>query len=55
MFGRKKLPKDFLEREAAERRKLEDERPWFLADDEGPELEIEAGRSARMDGTDELH
>lgn len=53
MFGRKKQPKDFLQREAAERRKQEDEQPWFLADDEGPDLDIEAGRSARMDGLDD--
>lgn len=49
MFGRKKQPKDFLQREAAERRKVEDEQPWFLADDDAPELDIEAGRSAAMD------
>lgn len=49
MFGRKKQPKDFLQREAAERRKVEDEQPWFLTEDEGPELDIEAGRSAAMD------
>ncbi len=53
MFGRKKQPKDFLQREAAERRKQEDEQPWFLADDDGPDLDIEAGRSARMDGPDD--
>ena len=53
MFGRKRQPKDFLQREAAERRRLEDEQPWFLADDGGPELDVEAGRSARMDGPDE--
>jgi hypothetical protein len=49
MFGRRRQPKDFLAREAAERRKVEDEQPWFLADDDAPDLEIEAGRSARMD------
>lgn len=53
MFGRKKQPKDFLQREAAERRQREDEQPWFLADDDGPDLEIEAGRSARMDRPDD--
>jgi hypothetical protein len=50
MFGRKKQPKDFLQREAAERRKAEDEQPWFMGDDDAPDLDIEAGRSARMDG-----
>ena len=49
MFGRTRRPKDFLQREAAERRKLEDEQPWFLAEDDGPELEVDAGRSARME------
>ena len=49
MFGRKRRPKDFLAREAAERREVEDEQPWFLADDDAPDLDIEAGRSARMD------
>ena len=53
MFGRKRQPKDFLQREAAERRKLEDEQPWFLADDDGPELDVEAGRSARMDDVED--
>lgn len=49
MFGRKRQPKDFLQREAAERRKIEDEQPWFLTEDDGPALDVEAGRSARMD------
>ena len=42
MFGRKKQPKDFLQREAAGRRNREDEQPWFLAEDE-----------ARMDRPDD--
>ncbi len=47
MFGRKRRQsKDVLERELAERRAVEDEQPWFLAEDDGPDLEIEAGRSA---------
>ena len=54
MFGRKRQPRDALRREAAERRAVEDEQPWFLADDDGPELEVEAGRSARMDELDDL-
>jgi hypothetical protein len=49
MFGRKRQPKDPFRREAADRRAVEDQEPWFLADDDGPELDVEAGRSARMD------
>jgi len=50
MFGRKRRqPKDVLERELAARRAVEDETPWFLAEDDGPELEVEAGRSAAME------
>jgi hypothetical protein len=53
VFGRKRSPKDPLRREAIERRKVEDEQPWFLAEDDGPELEVDAGRSAAMgDGED---
>lgn len=54
VFGRKRAPKDPLRREAMERRKVEDEQPWFLADDDGPELDVDAGRSAAMDRSDEL-
>ena len=50
MFGRKRKPADdFFQRAVAERRASEDEQPWFLAPDDGPELEVDAGRSARMD------
>lgn len=48
MFGRRRK-QDFFERSAAERRVTEDEQPWFLAPDDGPELDVDAGRSARMD------
>ena len=54
MFGRKRVAKDPMQREAVERRKVEDETPWFLDEDDGPELDVEAGRSAAMDGSDEL-
>ncbi|MFZ6003746.1 MAG: hypothetical protein ACOYXM_07395 [Actinomycetota bacterium] len=54
MLGRRRQPKDPLAREAAQRRELEDEQPWFLADDDAPELDVEAGRSARMEGPDDL-
>lgn len=52
MFGRKRQSKDFLKQSVADRRKVEDETPWFLGDDEDPQLDIEAGRSARMDRDD---
>jgi hypothetical protein len=53
MFGRKRrVAKDPLQREAAARRLEEDERPWFLGDD-GPTLDVEAGRSARMEDLDD--
>ena len=54
MFGRKRQPKDPLRREAQERRQREDEQPWFLVEDDGPELDVDAGRSAAMDRSDEL-
>lgn len=54
MFGRKRrVPRDVFDRALAERRAEEDERPWFLAEDDGPALDVEAGRSARMEGLDE--
>jgi hypothetical protein len=50
MFGRKKRQGgDFFKESVADRRASEDEQPWFLAEDDGPELDIEAGRSARME------
>ena len=49
MFGRKRQPEDPFRREAADRRAVEDEQPWFLGADAGPELEVETGRSARME------
>jgi hypothetical protein len=48
MFGRRRK-QDFFQRESAERRAAEDEQPWFMAPDDGPELDVDAGRSARMD------
>ncbi|MFP5254529.1 MAG: hypothetical protein ACLGI8_01635 [Acidimicrobiia bacterium] len=54
MFGRKRgEPRDALRREAAERRRQEDERPWFLIEDDGPVLDVEAGRSAHMEDLDD--
>jgi hypothetical protein len=49
MFGRKRQAKDPFRREAADRRAVEDDQPWFLTEDDGPELDVEAGRSARME------
>lgn len=53
VFGRRKKAtggrRDFLKDSIAARRAVEDEQPWFLAEDDGPELDIEAGRSAAMD------
>ncbi len=48
MFKRRRERKEFLQQEADERRQREEEHPWFLGDDDGPELDIEAGVSARM-------
>jgi hypothetical protein len=54
MFGRKRKPsRDFFQRSVEDRRATEDEQPWFLAPDDGPALEVDAGRSARMDDEDE--
>jgi hypothetical protein len=52
VFGRKRQPKDPFRRAIADRRAVEDEQPWYLAPDDEPDLEIEAGRSARMDDPD---
>ena len=55
MLRRKKRDDDGvdLKREVKERRAVEDEQPWFLADDDGPELEVETNRSFRPPGVDE--
>jgi hypothetical protein len=53
MFGRKRQAKDPFRREAADRRAVEDVQPWFLEADDEPELEVEAGRSARMEDPEE--
>lgn len=55
MFGRKRRDKDFFRRSVADRRAAEDEQPWFLAPDDGPELEVDAGRSARMEDRSDEH
>ena len=44
---RRKKPDDGLDlkKEVKERRAIEDDQPWFLADDDAPELQIETNRS----------
>jgi hypothetical protein len=46
---RRRKRDDGLDLKAAleDRRAIEDEQPWFLADDDEPELEIETNRSFR--------
>jgi hypothetical protein len=54
MFKRRKAAKpDFFRDSVKERRAAEDEQPWFLVDDDGPDLEVEAGRSAAMEAEDD--
>ena len=54
MFGRKRRADDFFQRSVEDRRATEDEQPWFAAPDDGPELEVDAGRSARMEDDGDL-
>ena len=55
MFGKKRREgRDFFKQASEDRRTTEDDTPWFLADDDGPQLDVEAGRSARMDDEDDL-
>jgi hypothetical protein len=54
VFGKKRREQDFWKQAADDRRPADDPTPWFLAEDDGPELEVEAGRSAQMDGNDDL-
>lgn len=54
MFGkRRRQSRDFFKQAVEDRRSTEDEQPWFLADDDGPELDVDAGRSAKMSRDDE--
>lgn len=49
MFGkRKRRSGDFFKASVEDRRSTEDAQPWFLGDDDAPDLEVEAGRSAAM-------
>ena len=46
MFRRKKDDEGLdLKREVKDRRAVEDEEPWFLAEDDAPPLEVETNRS----------
>jgi hypothetical protein len=54
VFGKKRREQDFWKQAADAQRPADDQTPWFLADDDGPELEVEAGRSAQMEGNDDL-
>ncbi|MEY2461174.1 MAG: hypothetical protein QOG30_3004 [Acidimicrobiaceae bacterium] len=38
-----------LKQEVKDRRAVEDDQPWFLAEDDGPELQIETNRSFKSD------
>ena len=54
MFKRRKAAKpDFFRDSVKDRRATEDEQPWFLAEDDGPELTVEAGRSAAMEAEED--
>ena len=54
MFKRRRAAKpDFFRDSVKDRRATEDEQPWFLVEDDGPTLEVEAGRSAAMEADDE--
>jgi len=47
VLGRKRRrDQDFFKETARARMAAEEQRPWFLGDDEDPVLDIEAGRSA---------
>jgi hypothetical protein len=52
---RKRPSQDVFERSLSDLRATEDEQPWFLGDDDVPELDVEAGRSARMDDGEDGH
>ena len=51
MLRRKKRDDDGLDlkKEVKKRRAVEDEQPWFLAEDDGPELQVETNRSFKAD------
>ena len=51
VFGRRKRPKasdDVFKQSIDERRATEDDQPWFLADDDAPDLDVEAGIGSNL-------
>ncbi|WP_436796068.1 hypothetical protein [Actinospongicola halichondriae] len=44
----KKKPKDDFKALAKERRKGEDDEPWFAGVDDGPELDVETGIGSNL-------
>ena len=54
MFKRRRASKpDFFRDSVKERRATEDDQPWFLAEDDQSDLDIDAGRSAAMEAEDD--
>ena len=50
MLRRKKRNEGLdLKKEVKERRAVEDDQPWFLAEDDAPELQIETNRSFKSE------
>ena len=41
-----------LKKEVKDRRAVEDDQPWFLAEDDAPELQIETNRSFKSPNDD---
>lgn len=57
IFGRKR--KDDFKHLAKDRRRVEDETPWFAGDDDGPDLDVETGIGSNLaadaaDSTDDV-
>lgn len=44
----KRKPKDDFKTLSKERRKSEDDEPWFAGDDDGPELIVETGIGSNL-------
>ena len=50
MLRRKKSDEGLdLKKEVKDRRAVEDDQPWFLAEDDAPELQIETNRSFKAE------
>lgn len=48
----KRKPKDDFKALAKERRRSEDDQPWFAGDDDGPELDVETGIGSNLRNVD---